>query len=146
MPNALDIRPHTLAPIVIDPIVSEDGRDVYRIAKDEGLPAGWTWPEGLPGTAARVGGRVVAFCILKETIYGIVIEELWREHTREGVRGIYALGDWIETTVQQLATERGKPLACGGAIRLEKDRHIGALKKRDFYVVAEILEKVYLPQ
>lgn len=135
-----------VAPIVIDPIVPEDGRDVYRIAQEEGLPAAWKWPEGLPGTAARVNGRVVAFCVIKETIYGIVIDQLWREHTREGKIGIYRLGDWIEETMQRLANERGIPIACGGIIRTEMWKHDRALALRGFEIIANVREKRYLPQ
>ena len=135
-----------LAPIVIDPVVSEDGRDIYRIAREEGLPDAWKWPEGLPGTAARVDGRVVAFCIIKETIYGIVIEELWREHSRDGLRGIFALGDWIETTMQRLANERGVPIACGGIIRTEMWKHDRALALRGFEIIANVRERIFRPE
>lgn len=134
-----------IASITIDPVTEADSDDINRIVDEEGLPKAWVWPQGLPGTSARVDGRVVAFCIIRETIYGIVIEELWREHSRNGVRGIYALGDWIEETVQRLASERGVPVACGGIVRDELVNHQSALRKRGFRKIAEVLEKVYQP-
>ena len=140
-------RPVSLfSEVVLDSITTQDVPEILRIVRENNLPKEWTWPAGEPGTAARVNGRLVAFCILKETIYGIVIEEFWREQTRQGVRGLFALGDWIESTTQRLANTRGKSIAVGGIVRNELKAHQDRLGSRGFVEIAKVLEKVFDPE
>jgi len=123
----------------------DDAPEIAAIVRAHNLPKEWAWPEGKHGLVVA-NPRVVAFCILSETIYGLVIEELWEEQTRDGFRGLSRLSKYIETIAQRLADERGEPLACGGIVRLDRGTHIAALKRRDYTECATILEKVFQPR
>ncbi len=131
--------------VVLEPVTAADEAAVTRIVREQGLPNPWCWPQGLPGTAARIEGRLVAFCVLKESPWGLVIDELWPEKSRAGLHGMKALGDWIESLGQRLADQRGEPLDVGGIVRDKNAAHREALEKRGYAQVATILTKRFLP-
>jgi hypothetical protein len=135
-----------MSKIHIRPIEAKDADDVVRIVREQNLPLEWGWPEKGAGTVAEADGKVIAFCIVEETIYGLVIAELWPEKTKIGLLGMGMLARWIEQLAQRLSTERGKPLSVGGVVRLDNANHLAALKHRGYTVEAEVLSKLYLPQ
>lgn len=123
----------------------DDAPAILAIAYSWGLPWGWKWPEGRYGLVAA-SGRVVAFVLFAETIYGLVVEELWPERSREGERGLALLSHRIEAIAQGLANQRGEPLAVGGIVRRDRERHRAALEKRGYSEAAAVMEKVFKPQ
>jgi hypothetical protein len=131
--------------MTIRPPQPDDADDILAIVRAHNVPKEWTWPEGKHGLVVATD-HVLAFCILTETIYGLVISELWEEKTRAGFRALALLSYEIENIAQRLADERGGPLTCGGVIRLDRDRHIAALRKRGYGDEAVVLGKVFLPQ
>lgn len=130
----------------IRPPVPDDARDIRRIAYENGLPVEWHWPAGKHGLVVEHKGTVRAFCVLNETVYGLVVEELWEEASSVGLRALVLLRRRIEEIAQELANKRGEMLACGGIVRLEKDRHIAALKARGYELVAEVYQRQFLPR
>lgn len=132
--------------LTIRPPVDEDAGDIQRIAYQNQLPPVWHWPEGKHGLVVEHQGAVRAFCVLHETIYGLVVEELWEEPSATGMRALALLRRRIEEIAQSLADERGEQLACGGIVRLEKNRHIEALKARGYEKVAEVYQRLFLPK
>lgn len=131
--------------MTIRPPVPDDVPDFHRIVAAHGVPAAWRWPDGKHGLVVD-DGRVVAFCVLSETIWGLVIDELWEEQTRDGFRALSLLSRYIETVAQRLANERGAPLACGGIVHLDRATHIAALRKRGYGDEAVVLAKTFTPQ
>ena len=129
----------------IRPPSPDDARDILAIARESCLPAEWTWPPGVHGLVADEGSRVVAFAILAQTVWGLVVEELWEEQSRIGFEGLGLLRREIERIAQRLATERGVPLSCGGVVRNDRERHIAALRKRGYSEEAVVLAKVFRP-
>ena len=124
----------------------EDARDIRRIAWENNLPIQWRWPPGKHGLVVEHKGEVRAFCVLDETVYGLVVSELWEEQSRTGFLALGTLARKIEEIAQRLADERGEALACGGVVRNDKERHQAALEKRGYSGVAKVFQKVFLPQ
>jgi len=126
--------------------VPDDAPGILAIAYAQGLPQGWRWPEKGYGFVVEHRERIVAFCCLYESVYGLVTEELWDLPGREGERALALLRRRIEAIAQELADEREEPVACGGLVSLSKPRHIKALKKRNYRVEAIALGKMFQPQ
>jgi hypothetical protein len=124
----------------------DDAPDIARIAFANELPLRWSWPEGKHGLVAEAWERVVAFAILHETVWGLVVDELWEEPTRVGYRGLAALSAHIERVAQGFADERGEAVMVGGIVRDDKDRHQAALRKRGYEEIATVLQKRFLPR
>ena len=124
----------------------EDARDIRRIAWENNLPIQWRWPPGKHGLVVEHKGRLLAFTIIYESVYGLVIDELWEEQSKDGFRGLALLSKHLEGVAQRLADERGECLALGGVVRLDKPRHIAALKHRGYQTEAEVLAKPFTPQ
>jgi hypothetical protein len=123
--------------------VPDDAPAIRAIAFHQGLPVRWTLPEGKHILVA--GDPVAAFACLLETPYGIVVNELWELPTAAGFRALAALSRRIEEIAQETATRRGEPIQCGGVVRLDRDTHRRALKKRGYAVEAEVLSKMFAP-
>lgn len=131
----------------IQDAVPDHAPGILAIVWQHKLPQAWAWPTGLPGLVAVADdGRVVAFAILKTTIYGLVVEEIWQALDRDGQHGLTLLSREIEARAQALADARGQPLECGGLVALDRPRHIKALKRRGYEVEAVALGKVFLPR
>jgi hypothetical protein len=123
----------------------DDAPGLLAIVRAHGLPAAWTWPAGKHGLVVDNEGGIEAFCILSETIYGLVIEELWELPTRQGIAALGMLYRKIEEIAQSLADERGIPIAAGGLVRDERATHIRALAHRGYGQIGVIMEKVFVP-
>lgn len=134
--------------MTIEPVTTQDTEAIYRIARENGLPASWVWPVDCHGGVAKEHGDVVAFCALKEIVWEtpfLATEEFWCEQTPEGHRALKALGVHIEHLAQQLANERGVEVKSGGFVSLSKPLHAKALKKRGYTVEGEVLTKSFHP-
>lgn len=116
----------------------EDSPAIIAIVRAHDVPLSWSWPAGKHGLVAD-DGAVRAFAILSQTPWGLVIDELWEEKSRAGVRALSLLSRHIEAVAANLAREG--PLMCGGIVTLERAEHIKALKKRGYTVHAVILAK-----
>ena len=123
----------------------DDAGDILAIVRAHGLPAAWTWPEGKHGLVADEGG-VQAFCILSESIYGLVVEELWEVQSRAGFHGLICLADEIETIAQDIADKRGTPVGVGGNSRRANLQFIAAMKKRGYTEIAVVVERIFTPR
>jgi hypothetical protein len=132
--------------MTIRPPEPDDVPGIHAITAANGLPAAWRWPEGKHGLVVEGLGRVLAFCVLYESVYGLVIDELWEEPSRPGYMALAKLSHYLEEVAQRLANERGAALAMGGVIRLDKERHINALRRRGYSEVATVMERAFLPQ
>jgi hypothetical protein len=124
----------------------DDAPDIARIAFANELPLRWSWPEGKHGLVAEAWERVVAFAILHETVWGLVVDELWEEPTRAGYRGLAALSAHIEGVAQGFADARGETMTLGGIVPSHKARHEAALRKRGYAQEAVVLVRRFLPQ
>jgi hypothetical protein len=126
-------------------VTPDDAPAISAIAFAQGLPAMWSWPDGHAGRVAEHDGRVVAFCALSESAYGLIVSELWDEPSRRGHLGLAALREEIEREAQRLADRRGVPLQCGGIVRVDHEAHIAALSKRGYFEEAKVMAKVFTP-
>jgi hypothetical protein len=115
-----------------------------RLARIHGVPA-WVLTPGAHGAVVRDGDSLAAFCLLRETALGFIIDELWPEKTRRGLQALHMLSDWIEQTVARIARERSTRLDLGGIVRLDNKSHALALQRRDYEVVAEVYKKSFFP-
>lgn len=131
--------------MTIRPPAPDDATAIANIVASHNLPAAWAWPEGEHGIVVEAHGAVRAFCVLKETIYGLVIDELWEERTRTGFRALSLLHERIEEIAQDLADRRGEPIQVGGLVVLERTAHKNALQRRGYTVEAEVLAKLVTP-
>lgn len=132
--------------MTIEPVTIHDAQAITTIARENGLPESWSWPEGAHGAVARSHGHIVSFCAVKEFCWGIMVEEWWCVKTPEGKRGLLQLGQWFERTVARLATERGEEIKIGGLVRKDNPVHAWMLKSRGYAPEAEILTKIISPQ
>lgn len=126
--------------------VPGDAPGILEIAVAQRLPHAWTLPPDNHVIVAEYRGRVVAFCALTETAYGLVVNELWESLDGAGMCGLSRLRRRIEEMAQELADRRGAPLQCGGLVRLDHERHIAALRKRGYVEEAVVLAKVFTPR
>jgi hypothetical protein len=138
-------EPSSYSRVAVRAATPDDAAGILRIVWENRLPKAWAWPPGLPGLVAIDRERVVAFAILKETIYGLVTEELWEEQSRAGFHGLTLLSRAIEDWAQSLADDRGEPLQCGGLVAIDRPSHIKALKRRGYRVEGVVLGKLFTP-
>jgi hypothetical protein len=134
--------------MTIAPVTTSDTLDIYRIAKENGLPDTWAWPTDCYGGVARQNGRTVAFCAVKElqwTVPTLAIEEFYCEQNAIGHSGLFALGKHMEQIVQNLANERGMEMKIGGYVSFDRTTHAKALKKRGYVAEGEVLTKTFTP-
>jgi hypothetical protein len=132
--------------VIVRAPVPSDAREIRRIAWENNLPVHWHWPPGKHGLVVEHDGRLLAFTIIYESVYGLVIDELWEEQSKDGFRGLSVLSKHLEGVAQRLADERDEPLMIGGVVRMDKERHRAALRNRDYTVEAEVLGKLFLPK
>lgn len=123
-----------------------DAPAIMAIVREHDLPLKWQWPRNAHGAVAEHEGEVVAFCCVSESIYGLVIDELWCHKNRDGVLGLGSLARWVEQIGQRLADERQEPIDVGGCCRLDNQSHLAALKHRGYVTVAEVLSKTFTPK
>lgn len=132
--------------LTLDAIRPDDANEMLRLARETSQTThGWIYSPGAAGTVVRDGDSIRGFCLLRETAIGFVVDELWCDHSREGIASIGLLAKWLETTVQGLANERGCSLRLGGIVRLDNPVHRAALEKRGFAPIATVLVKEYEP-
>lgn len=130
--------------MTVDEMRPDDATDLLRIAAAWGEPP-WTMTEGAHGIVVREEASVRGFALLREMPYGHIIDELWEEPTRRGIRALSTLADWLESTVQRIATDRGRVTSLGGIVKLTNQAHYAALERRGFAPVAHVLAKDYAP-
>jgi ABC-type Fe3+ transport system substrate-binding protein len=134
------------ANIVLRAPEPNDWADILRIIYAHGVPLGWGWPAGKHGIVADDGTQVIAFCVLSESIYGLIVDEIWEQQTKDGYRALALLSQEIEAIAQRRANDRGEAIACGGVVRLDRERHIAALRKRGYGEEAVVLTKLFNPE
>lgn len=126
--------------------VPDDAPAILRIAGEQGLPACWQIPADRHIVVAEGGADVVAFASLYESPYGLVCDDLWCLPWAEGERGLALLSRHIERLAQDMADRRGVALHCGGVVRLDREAHIAALKRRGYTEEATVLAKMFHPR
>lgn len=132
----------------IEAVTNKDAEQIYKIARENGLPRSWLWPSDCHGGVAKEDGRVVAFCAIKEIFWEVpllAIEEYWCEQSPEGRLGLLRLGIHIEQVAQKIADERGIEIKAGGFVSFEKPAHAKALKKRGYRAEGEVVTKSFYP-
>lgn len=100
---------------------------------------------GAHGAVVRSGGRVLAWCLLRELNGGFVVDELWCAKERAGREALGELAHWLEETVAQIAASRGvEYVELGGIVRLDNPLHDAALEKRGYAVIGHVrAKKIY---
>lgn len=131
--------------MTVRPAVPDDAPAILTIAYEQRLPPAWRLPTDKHILVAESGGPAIAFACVYESAYGLVVDELWELPTPEGYRALALLRRHLEGLAQGLADRRGVPLQCGGIVRLDRERHILALKRRGYTVEAEVLAKTFTP-
>lgn len=135
-----------VATITIVPAAPEHGDGIARIVAAQRLPLTWRWPKDEHGAVALLDGRVVAFCALRTEWYGIVVDELWPEPTRDGLEGMSLLGEWAEGVAADLANRRGEPVLLGGVVLDSNEPHRRMLERRGYTAIATVLHKAFAPR
>lgn len=123
----------------------EDATDILRIAAANGLED-FSWPEGAYPAVALVDGRITAFCAVRElpreNPKGLVIDELWSQGDRDGIRGLAALAEFCEDKAAERGRELGRDLYLGGVVADYLTRHAAALEARGFTPFARVYRKL----
>lgn len=132
--------------VLVRAVQEDDASAIQAIVREHGLPLKWQWPRNAHGAVAEHEGAVVAFCCVSESIYGLVIDELWCHKHRVGMLGLASLARWIEQVGQRVADERQEPIDVGGCCRLDNESHLAALKHRGYTTVAEVVSKTFAPK
>jgi hypothetical protein len=133
--------------LVLDALREEDAGELVRLARLWGQPL-FHVSAGAHGAVVRDGASVVAFTFLRETSYGLVVDELWNEPASMGRRGLAGLGmltEWLETVAAKTARERGTPVTLGGIVRCDNPSHEAALAHRGYEIVAHVRAKEFAP-
>lgn len=125
-------------------MVPDDSLGLVTLAHQWGQPF-WTISPDAHGVVVRDGDEVVAFCLIRETPHGFLLDELREEKSRRGIRALSLLADWVEDKMGDVARERGTPISLGGIVTLRNASHKGALVGRGYEVVAEVLAKDFQP-
>jgi hypothetical protein len=133
--------------LVVDEMCVEDAVELVRLAGEWGMP--WfEFSAGGCGAVVRDGvGGVVAFTVVRDRPYGLVVDELWcNRGTLRGRAGLSLLAEWLELLAQRIADERGVVMSLGGLVRLGNESHKAMLEHRGYVVVAEALSKEFVPR
>ena len=134
----MQTAPHT---VTVRDFQPEDAADILRIAAANGL-GDFVWPPGSYPAVAAVAEHVVAFCALHEIPKGIVIDELWSQGDRDGLRGLHALAEWAEEQAAVRGAQLGRDLYLGGIVADSLPRHAAALESRGYAPYARVYGKL----
>lgn len=128
--------------MIVAPLLPEDAPQLVAIARQWGQETFVITPGAFGATAKTQNGELCAFCLLRETGYGFVIDEIYGTKDIAGKRALAALANWVERTVAQIAADRKLPsVPLGGICRLDNPDHYNALKRRGYEVVAHVFAK-----
>ena len=109
--------------MVVEAMRGDDASELLRLARVwEQRP--FVVSPGAHGAVVRdCGGRVAGFAFLRETPYGLVVDELWCDRSRRGREALSLLAEWLERTAGAVARQRGVVVSLGRIVRVENVEH-----------------------
>jgi hypothetical protein len=119
--------------VTVEPVRPEHAPELVRLA-DEWGQCTFQWTADAAGIVVRDDRGIAGFALLTNRPYGHIVEELWCEHTRRGLRATSAIIDWVE------AQERHRGGQVGGIVS-EGNPLYGVLRERGYAVTHHVLTK-----
>jgi hypothetical protein len=119
--------------MTIAPVTPDDAPVLLHLAEKWGQRT-FLWSAGSAGIVARDGEGIAGFALLCERPYGCVVDELWVERNRRGLRATSEIIDWVE------AQERHRGGQVGGIVAPENPLY-DVLRERGYTVTHHVLTK-----
>ena len=119
--------------MTVEPVRPDHAPELVRLAAEWGQHT-FQWTADAAGIVMRDDHGIAGFALLTERPYGHVIQELWVEHNRRGLRATSAIIDWVE------AQERHRGGQVGGIVA-EDNPLYAVLRDRGYVCTHHVLMK-----
>lgn len=119
--------------MTVAPVAPDDAPVLLHLAEKWGQRT-FAWSAGSAGIVVRDGDGIAGFALLCDRPYGSVVEELWCERNRRGMRATSEIIAWVEEQ------ERHRGGQVGGIVAEDSPLY-AVLQNRGYAVTAHVLTK-----